>query len=110
LTYILNPAVPIYVNLLTMSENLEEYPTCFGNLEIVFPMGKDGLRSTPYTCMVCDHKTGCLRTAMESPFGIEVREEMVDRAYASGRMGFFRRWSRRKTFSRQKNRMKKGQG
>jgi hypothetical protein len=90
-----------------MPENQEDNPECFGNLDTVFPMGGDGLRSTPGTCMACNHKTGCLRTAMQRPSGIDVREEMVDRAYASGQLNFFQRWSKRKTFSRHKRRMKK---
>lgn len=90
-----------------MIEKKSEYPVCYGNLEIVFPMGDNGLRNTPDACMACEDKTECLRTAMERPSGIEVREEMVDRAYSSGRLGFFQRWSRRKTFSRQKRRFKK---
>lgn len=92
-----------------MAEKKSEHPECFGSLETVFPMGDDGLRCTPDTCMACEHKTECLRAAMERPGGIEVREEMVDRAYSSGRLGFFRRWSQRKSFSRQRSRMKKEQ-
>lgn len=92
-----------------MAEKKPEYPACFGSLETVFPMGDDGLRNTPDSCMACDEKTECLRAAMERPSGIEVREEMVDRAYSSGRLGFFQRWSRRKSFSRQRSRMKKEQ-
>lgn len=34
--------------------------------------------------------------------GITVREEMVDRAYASGVVGFFERWSRKKALRAQK--------
>jgi hypothetical protein len=85
----------------------EKQPACFGNLDTVFPMEENGLRNTPDTCMVCEHKTECLRAAMARPSGIDVREEMVDRAYASGRLSFFQRWSKRKMFSRQKNRIKK---
>jgi hypothetical protein len=92
---------------MTASEKKTDHPVCFGSLETVFPMGPDGLRCTPEACMACGHKTGCLRAAMERPAGIGVREEMVDRAYASGRLSFFQRWSRRKTFSRHRNRMKK---
>lgn len=94
---------------MTASEKKLNHPACYGNLEVVFPMGGNGLRNTPDSCMACGFKTECLRTAMERPAGIEVREEMVDRAYASGRLGFFQRWSRRKTFSRQRNRIKKEQ-
>ena len=88
-----------------MSEKKQQFPSCFGNLEIVFPMGPDELRCTPDACMTCTHKTECLRSAMERPGGIGVREEMVDRAYSSGRIGFFKRWSKRKAFNRQKKQM-----
>jgi hypothetical protein len=33
---------------------------------------------------------------MEGAGGLKIREEMIDRAYKSGRMGFFERWSKRK--------------
>jgi len=39
--------------------------------------------------------------------GITVRQEMVDRAYASGMVGFFERWSRKKALSDQKQRKDK---
>jgi hypothetical protein len=74
----------------------KKYPDCFGQLEIVFPKGKHGLRNTPQTCLACSQKTDCLRSAMEGAGGLKVREEMLDRAYQSGRMGFFERWSKKK--------------
>jgi hypothetical protein len=88
-----------------MAKNKQQVPPCFGDLDTVFPMGADELRCTPDTCMACGHKTECLRTAMSRPRGIGVREEMVDRAYASGRIGFLKRWSKRKAYNRQKNQM-----
>lgn len=72
------------------------YPDCFGELEVVFPKGKHGLRNTPKTCLPCPHKTPCLRSAMHGDGGLRVREEMLDRAYQSGMMGFFERWSKKK--------------
>ena len=51
----------------------EERPYCYGKLECVFPMGENGLRETPESCMVCYCKTECLRTAMQGEAG--------DRAY-----------------------------
>ena len=74
----------------------EERPYCYGKLECVFPMGSNGLRETPESCMVCYCKTECLRTAMQSADAVQVREEKVDRAYESGMMGFMERWSRKK--------------
>jgi hypothetical protein len=76
----------------------EEKPDCFGVLDIVFPMHDHGLRHSPEKCIMCPHKTECLRTAIRKPKGISVREEMVDRAYDSGNMGFLKRWSKRKYF------------
>ncbi len=73
-------------------------PACFGDLELVFPVGTDGLRHTPESCMDCSEKTGCLKTAMESTGGIKVREEKLNRAYESGRVGFWERWARKKGF------------
>ena len=78
----------------------DERPYCYGKLECVFPMGENGLRETPESCMVCYCKTECLRTAMQGEAGAQVREEKVDRAYAAGVMGFFERWSRKKALQR----------
>jgi hypothetical protein len=75
-------------------------PYCFGNLEIVFPPGQDGLRSSPESCMVCHCKTECLREALAGPAGDKVREEHLDRAADAGMVGFFGRWSRKKQFHR----------
>jgi len=85
-----------------MSVNQDKFPPCFGDLDHVFPMGEEGLRQTPASCMPCDCKTPCLRKAMANKGGITVREEMVDRAYASGMVGFFERWSRKKALNAQK--------
>ena len=82
------------------TDSKENYPDCFGKLEIVFPMGSQGLRETPKVCLPCPHKTLCLRNAMQKTEGLKVREERVDRAYQSGMMGFFERWSRKKSLKR----------
>ena len=78
------------------------YPSCFADLETVFPMGEDGLRHTPEACMACRFKTSCLKTAMESIPGLGVREEIVDRSYHAGVIGFWNRWSQKKTLNRKK--------
>ena len=79
-----------------------EYPHCFAVLDKVFPMGENGLRQTPEYCMVCVYKVECLRTAMGKPDGLQVKEEIIDRAYRSGVIGFFERWSKKKDFHRRK--------
>ena len=79
-----------------------EQSSCFGVLDIVFPKDKDGYRNTPEACFECEHKTQCLRTAMQGSGGLKAREEFIDRAYASKRIGFFERWARKKTMNRYK--------
>ena len=79
-----------------------DHPTCFGDLATVFPMGCNGLRQTPATCMQCAAKTDCLRSAMSKPAALEVREEMIDRAYRGGLIGTLQRWSRKKVIHRMK--------
>ncbi len=85
-----------------MSEDNTERPHCFGHLDTVFPRRTDGLRVTPDACMRCEHKTPCLRTAMGNKNGYRVREEMIDRAYRGGLMGFYQRWSQKKSIHRLK--------
>ena len=83
-----------------MTEKDKEYPDCFGHLDTVFPKGEKGLRNTPEACLECLHKTECLRTAVEGTGGLKVREEFVDRAYGSGRIRFYERWSKKKDLHR----------
>lgn len=77
-------------------------PPCFGDLETVFPLSCDGLRHTPEACMQCAVKTDCLRAAMSKPAALEVREEMIERAYRGGLIGKIQRWSRKKVIHRLK--------
>ena len=85
-----------------MAQKKNRPPGCFGQLETVFPMGKEGLRNTPQTCLACRHKTECLRKALQGREGLKVREERIDRAYSSGMIGFLERWSKKKAIDRQK--------
>jgi hypothetical protein len=87
--------------------NDKKIPKCFAQLDTVFPMGKDGLRHTPDMCLACLDKTECLRTAIQGRDGLKVREEHIDRAYESGMIGFFERWSKKKAISRRKKHPKK---
>ena len=78
----------------------KEFPSCFGDLRTVFPKGADGLRQTPPSCLACRHKTVCLRAAMQSSQGLQVRNELIDRAYESGMMRFYERWAKKKDIHR----------
>jgi hypothetical protein len=79
-----------------MNKPHAKYPSCYADLDTVFPMGENDLRTTPERCMACVYKTECLRAAIADDKGNRVREEMVDRAYHSGMMGFLQRWSEKK--------------
>jgi hypothetical protein len=79
-----------------------KYPTCYGDIETVFPLHQNGLRETPTACLNCRHKTACLRSGMTGVEGLKVRQEFVDRAYSSGRITFWERWSRKKIIERRK--------
>ena len=87
-----------------MNDSQSEKPSCYGDLGTVFPLRSDGLRVTPISCLQCVHKTECLRSAISGNSGFRVREEMIDRAYRGGLMGFFQRWSQKKNI----HRLKKG--
>jgi hypothetical protein len=77
-----------------------EKKDCFGVLHIVFPMGDNGLRESPPECFRCPDRTDCLRAALDTKAGLEMREEVLDRAAASGMAGWFKRWSRKKEIHR----------
>jgi len=86
-----------------MSDSVNKTLDCFGKLEIVFPLGDDGLRHSPAPCLECPHKTECLRTGLSGKAGLTVHEEHVDRSYDSGMISFVERWSRKKAIDREKN-------
>ena len=71
-------------------------PSCFAQLEKVFPQTDDGLRNSPEECFECTHKTDCLKKAMAGHNGLELKDELVDRSYKNGRINFLQRWSRKK--------------
>jgi hypothetical protein len=84
-----------------MTKKNESLPNCFSDIDTVFPMTNTGLRMSPEKCMACKHKTNCLKEAIQKgPKAMEVQEEYVDRAYDSGTIGFWARWSRKKSLHR----------
>jgi len=74
----------------------ENKPDCFSHLERVFPMGEEGIRSTPIPCESCPYKMECLKATIDGPDGLKLKEEYVDRAYESGMIGFMERWAKKK--------------
>ncbi len=85
-----------------MNGDTKKKMVCFGKIDIVFPKAEDGLRHTPIDCIACGQKTACLKLAVKGTGGLTIKEEFIDRAYDSGRIGFLERWSRRKMIKRQK--------
>ena len=53
-----------------MKKKEKDRPYCFGKLDNVCPLGQDGLRHSPESCMVCFCKTECLRAAVAGEDGI----------------------------------------
>jgi hypothetical protein len=79
---------------------------CFGILDKVFPMGKEGLREIVPACFDCPDRKECLQAALNTEQGLVFRSELVDRSPASGLVDRFKRWSDRKDFSRRLNKKK----
>ncbi|MFZ7111274.1 MAG: hypothetical protein ACOWYE_06285 [Desulfatiglandales bacterium] len=63
-------------------------------------MNETGLREVSPECFQCPERVSCLRVAMETREGLEMRAEMLEREPARGMMGKIKRWSRKKTLSR----------
>ena len=60
---------------------------CFGILESVFPMGKEGLREIVPACFECLEKKTCLQVALKTEEGFRLRSEILDRSPANGFSG-----------------------
>ena len=73
---------------------------CFGILDKVFPIGEEGLREIVPECFHCPERTPCLRAAMATREGLEMKAEILDRAAGSGMIGRLKRWSQKKELSR----------
>jgi len=80
---------------------------CFGILDKVFPVGDKGLREIVPECFHCPERLTCLKAALSTNEGLEMRVEILDRASDSGMIGKLRRWSQKKALSRRINQAKK---
>ena len=69
-------------------------------MEKVFPVTKNGLREIVPECFECPDRVTCLKKAMTTQEGIEMRSEILDRSPAHGLFGRIRRWSERKELYR----------
>ena len=73
---------------------------CFGVLHRVFPMGERGLREVAPDCQACPERVPCLKAALRTREGLEMRSEILGRSSPRGFMGGLKRWSRKKALSR----------
>ena len=73
---------------------------CFGILDKVFPVGENGLRGIVPECFHCPERTKCLRAALSTKEGLEMKAEILDRAAAGGIIGRLKLWSQKKEISR----------
>lgn len=73
---------------------------CFGILDKVFPLGKEGLREIVSSCHRCYDLKTCLKAALNTKEGLALRNEILDRAATTGLVGRLTRWSEKKELSR----------
>ena len=89
------------MSLKEAADKKTDAPGCFGQLDTVFPIGEEGIRSSPPECMQCAHAKSCLQAALRSPEGLKLQEEKLDRAYECGLIGKVERWSKKKLIRQQ---------
>lgn len=73
---------------------------CYGVLDKIFPVGKDGLREIVSECFNCPYRKSCLEAALKTREGLLLKKQLLDRAPAAGLWGKIRTWSERKHLSR----------
>jgi hypothetical protein len=74
--------------------------TCYGILDHVFPIGKAGLREVTSECFRCSEGPRCLREALSTKEGLEMRAALLERRGRGGLVGRLQRWSAKKELSR----------
>lgn len=73
---------------------------CFGILDKVFPMGREGLREIAPGCFECPQRKECLQAALRTKEGLELRSQALYRASGKGLVARLKRWSEKKELSR----------
>ena len=77
----------------------EPQKNCFGDLDKVFPMGKEGLREVPPNCFDCHDKKSCLQKALTTIKGLDIKSELLERNPSTGVVGWLKRWSEKKALT-----------
>jgi hypothetical protein len=83
-----------------MLKTTEPQKDCYGILDRIFPVGKEGLREIVPECFNCSYRKACLQAALKTKEGLKLRSEVLDRVPAKGLSGKLRRWSEKKQLSR----------
>ena len=73
---------------------------CFGVLDRVFPVGKEGLREVPQDCFQCEDRLPCLKKAIDTKEGVKMRSDNLEKIPHEGIMRKVKRWSQKKELSR----------
>lgn len=73
---------------------------CYGILDRVFPKGDHGIRQVPPECFDCADRVTCLREAINTKEGLEMKAQLLVRAEQGGLISRFQRWSQKKHLSR----------
>ena len=87
--------------MVDQTDNPQQPKECFSRLEVVFPVGPDGMREVAASCWDCDLRIECLRKAVSGDRSDQgqgqLAEEKAAQSDGDGMGGFLRRWSRRKS-------------
>ncbi|MBN2419571.1 MAG: hypothetical protein JXL81_09325 [Deltaproteobacteria bacterium] len=77
-----------------------EKKACYGILDKVFPFGNEGLRQVPPDCLRCPDRLSCLKAAISTKEGCEMRSDNLRKIPAKGLIDRIKRWSQKKELSR----------
>ena len=77
-----------------------EKKECYGVLDKVFPFGKEGLREVPPDCFKCPDRLPCLKIAINTKEGCEMRSDNLKKIPPRGFLDRVKRWSQKKELSR----------
>ena len=73
---------------------------CYGILNRVFPVGPGGLREVVPACFECPLRVECLRAALKTEEGLEMRSEKLEGNEPGSFVGRLKRWSEKKALNR----------
>jgi len=84
----------------TPGDIIMEKKDCFGILDKIFPVSESGLREIVPECFNCPDRISCLKEALATKEGVEMRLGILERAPTGGLTDRIRRWSQKKELSR----------